>query len=196
MPLDTPGLFALASSIDAAVAAAAQGMTIPRLPQRHVALITLAFGGFQAGMPLVGFSASPSFGSWVAQWNPLIAWALLLAVGSKMMAEAAHPVGAAFVNRESFDVLTILVLALATSIDGFAAGTTAPALTPPILHTSLNTGATTALLSIGAVIAGNRIGARLEEHRKSFGGFLLMLFACYTLASRTLGWAPQPAFPG
>src|SRR5690606_31264427 len=114
MPLGTIAVLAVALSLDAMVAAAARGVAVPRVLPRHIALVMLAFGGFQAGMPVLGFYASTSLGPWVAQWDHWIACGLLTVIGGKMILESRHPADAdsEAANREPFAFLTILLLAL------------------------------------------------------------------------------------
>jgi putative Mn2+ efflux pump MntP len=48
-------LLALALAADATAVAAARGIAVARVTPRHVLLVALLFGGFQALMPLLGY---------------------------------------------------------------------------------------------------------------------------------------------
>jgi len=184
MPLGTIALLALALSFDAMVAAAARGVAVPRVLPRHVALVMLAFGGAQAAMPVLGFYAATTLGTWVAEWDHWIAAGLLTAIGGKMIAESARPGEASSpesTDSEPFSILTILLLALATSIDTFAAGITLPVLNAPVILSSASIGATTAGLSALGLLTGRRIASRLGGRLEVAGGFVLIALGLNTL---------------
>lgn len=74
--------------MDATAVSAARGMAAAKLRARHVALVALFFGGFQALMPLIGWIVGTRVGPLVRLWDHWIAFALLGAIGSKMLWEA------------------------------------------------------------------------------------------------------------
>src|SRR5688572_15967897 len=75
-------------AMDAMAVAAARGFAAPSLRARDVLRISLFFGGFQAFMPLCGWYVGAVFGSLVSAWDHWIAFALLGAIGAKMLWEA------------------------------------------------------------------------------------------------------------
>lgn len=62
--MDLPTVFALAVglSMDATAVAAARGIATPQLRPRHALIVGAAFGGFQAGMPVLGWLIGSTFG--------------------------------------------------------------------------------------------------------------------------------------
>jgi putative Mn2+ efflux pump MntP len=68
----------------------------------------------------------------------------------------------------------MLVLALATSIDALAAGTTLPLLDAPFVLSLATIGVTTALLSVAGLFAGRRLGAMLGARLDLVGGLVLI----------------------
>ncbi len=168
-------LLACGLAMDAMAVAAARGMAVVRITPRHVLLVALFFGGFQGLMPLLGWFVGRSFGSEVAAWDHWIAFALLGAIGAKMIWEARgardEPT-----ERESdpFGLRVMFVLAVATSVDALAVGVTLPILGAPLLLSVLTIGLTTALLSSLGLFAGRRFGSMLGRRLDLFGGVVLI----------------------
>lgn len=162
-------------AMDATAVSAARGLSAPRVRPRHVLLVSVLFGGFQALMPLVGWVVGSRVGPLVARFDHWIAFFLLGAIGAKMLHEARTtgeaPRPAA---RDLFRFDVLLVLALATSIDALAAGVTLPMLGAPLLLSIATIGVTTALLSGAALIAGRRFGASLGKRLDVIGGLTLI----------------------
>ena len=81
-------------------------------------LAGLYFGLFQALMPLIGYFVGAQFQEKIAFIDHWFIFVLLSVVGIRMIMEAKEEEE---VNN-SFDFKTMLVLAVATSIDAFSAG--------------------------------------------------------------------------
>lgn len=89
-------------------------------------LMAIFFGGFQGGMPLIGYFAGTLFASFFSHFAPWIALALLGFIGGKMIWESLHEEDDAnditADRNKLFSVGNLLVLAVATSIDALATG--------------------------------------------------------------------------
>jgi putative Mn2+ efflux pump MntP len=165
---------AVGLAMDATAAAAARGLRARRVTARDAAAVSLLFGGFQAAMPLGGWILGSRVGPAVAAWDHWIAFVLLGGIGLKMMWEALGDDGER-ADGEAFDVRTLLVLAVATSIDAFAVGVTLPMMGAPLALSVATIGVTTAVLSAGGLFAGRRFGAALGRRLEAFGGLVLLL---------------------
>lgn len=173
---------AVGLAMDATAVAAARGLAAPKLLPRHVALVAIFFGGFQALMPLIGWGVGSSVGPLVQAWDHWIAFVLLAAIGGKMLWEARgaeDDEGAEGDERASpavdpFGLRVMLVLAVATSIDALAVGCTLPMLNAPFLLSLATIGLTTALLSALGLFAGRRFGALLGKRLDLAGGLVLV----------------------
>ena len=168
-------LLALGLAMDATAVAAARGLAAPRVLPRNVLLIAALFGGFQALMPLLGWLLGKRLGPLVEQFDHWIAFALLGAIGAKMLYEAFHEDTE---RREEtgdlFRLRALLALAIATSVDAFAAGITLPMLGAPLALTLATIGAVTALSSTAGVLAGRRFGKSLGKRLDAAGGLVLI----------------------
>jgi putative Mn2+ efflux pump MntP len=164
--------------MDATAVAAARGMAARSLQFRHVLVISLLFGGFQALMPLIGWLVGARLGPTIQAWDHWIAFALLSAIGGKMLweARAKHDTEAAPALRvdQLFRIRVLLVLAIATSIDALAVGVTLPMLKAPFATSLVTIGVTTTVLSAIGVLVGRRFGAALGQRLDAFGGVVLI----------------------
>lgn len=171
-------LLAVGLAMDATAVAAARGMAAPRFLLRNVALVAFLFGSAQALMPLLGWLVGMRVGPWVAAWDHWIAFVLLGGIGAKMLWEARGGADDDAADeppaRDPFGLRLLLLLALATSIDAFAAGLTLPMLGAPMLLSLVTIGVTTAVLSAAGLYAGRRFGALLGKRLDVFGGLVLI----------------------
>lgn len=168
-------VLAIGLAMDATAVAAARGIAAPRIAWNNVALVAGLFGAAQALMPLLGWQIGMRVGPWVAAWDHWIAFVLLGGMGAKMLWEArgTEPAAQAPVGKP-FGLRLMLVLAVATSIDAFAAGLTLPMLGAPMLLSLATIGITTAVLSAGGLYAGRIFGALLGKRLDVFGGLVLI----------------------
>ena len=193
MPFLSILALAVGLSMDAAAVAAARGLATPVLRPRHVLLVALFFGGFQGLMPWLGFLLGTSLGPLVQAFDHWIAFVLLVGLGAKMLWEAR---GGADSDDDSgkdqppaadlWNLRTLLLLAVATSIDAFAVGVMLPMVQAPLLLSVLAIGVTTAVLSALALLAGRRLGALLGSRLDAVGGLVLVGLGIKILVEHTL----------
>jgi len=179
---------ALALAMDATAVAAARGMAATRIRPGDIFKVAVFFGGFQALMPLAGWFIGNGLGPTVEAWDHWIAFALLTGIGARMIWEAYHPepleVGS---RRELFGLRSMTFLAIATSIDAFAAGIALPLLNAPMLQSILTIGVTTAVLSVVGLYAGRRFGSLLGKRLDIAGGLALIAIGVQILIRDTSG---------
>jgi manganese efflux pump family protein len=162
----------LALAMDATAVAAARGLAAGHVPGRDAVLLPLLFGGFQTGMAALGWLGGRWLGPTVARWDHWIAFAILAGLGARMIVEAMRDDDGE--EGVADDLLTLVGLAIATSIDALAAGVTLP-LVPasPALKLAL-IGVVTAALSAGGLYLGRRAGERLGPRLEIVGGLALV----------------------
>ena len=170
-----PALLALSLSMDAVAVAAARGLSVPAVRPSHAIKIALFFGGFQAFMPLLGWQVGAFAGPFVAAWQGPVAAALLVLLGLKMLREALVSGGdEAAIAGDPFGLTPLFGLAVATSIDAFAAGMTLPTLAVPPAFTIALIGVTTGVLSAIGLYAGRHLGRALGPRLEIAGGLVLV----------------------
>lgn len=184
-------LLAFGLSMDAMAVAAARGLSVKRIGPRHVALVAGFFGGFQALMPLFGFLLGASVGKWIQAWDHWLIFAVLGAIGGKMLWEAFHHAEdkKELSESEAFGLKVMLMLAIATSIDALAAGFTLPLLGAPLGVSLLSIGLTTGVLSAAGLFAGHRFGAAIGSRLDAVGGLVLIGIGIKTLIEHLSGAA-------
>jgi putative Mn2+ efflux pump MntP len=162
----------IALAMDATAVAAARGLAAGRVPPRDALLLPALFGGFQSGMAALGWLAGRWIGPSIARWDTWIAFALLSLLGVKMIVEAVR--GGDEPESPADDLLTLLGLALATSIDAAAAGVTLPILSAPPAISLVLIGAVTAVLSAVGLYVGRLAGRRFGSGLEALGGVALI----------------------
>jgi manganese efflux pump family protein len=167
-------LLSIGLAMDATAVAAARGIAARRIRPQHVLLVALLFGSFQALMPLLGYLLGRQLGPLIESFDHWLAFALLAAIGAKMLFEARSASGDGAPGRHVFQFEVLLVLALATSIDALAAGITLPMLGAPLVLSLVTIGVTTALLSGLGLLVGRRFGAALGKRLDMVGGLVLI----------------------
>jgi manganese efflux pump family protein len=168
-------LLALGLAMDATAVAAARGLAVPSIRARHVVLVAVFFGGFQALMPVIGWLLGSRIGPAVEAWDHWIAFGLLAFLGGKMIWEArGGDRDQEDTEGDHFALRSMLVLAIATSIDALAVGVTLPMLNAPFALSIVTIGVITALLSAAGLFAGRRFGAILGKRLDLAGGLVLI----------------------
>lgn len=178
---------AVGLAMDATAVAAARGLAAPHVRLRHAVLVGGLFGGAQALMPFLGWWLGSRVGSAIAAWDHWVAAALLAGIGGKMLWEARGQGEEGPAPADPLALRTLLVLAVATSIDAFAAGITLPMLGAPLALSLATIGLVTFALSAAGLLAGRRLGARVGRRLDALGGVVLLVLAVRVLVVHLRG---------
>lgn len=131
------------------------------------------FGGFQALMPLIGWSIGSIFEKFISGIDHWIAFILLAFIGGKMIYESFKDSDdRTIINYDKFSVL--LALAIATSIDALAAGVSFAVLEINIFVAILLIGIITFVVSFAGVHLGNKLSKMLGSRAELLGGLVLI----------------------
>lgn len=169
-------LIAVGLSMDAFAVSICKGLKMQRFNVRHAGVIALAFGGFQALMPVIGWFLGKQFESYITGIDHWIAFALLAVIGGKMAAESFKKEEEdSSKENEKLDVKELLVLAVATSIDALAVGITFAFLQVSIVPAVSLIGVITFVLSAVGVFIGHKFGAKFKSKAELAGGIILIL---------------------
>ena len=172
-------LIGVGLSMDAFAVAICQGLSMTRIKWGHALTVGLYFGGFQALMPLLGWVLGSQFSGYIQQYDHWVAFILLLLIGGNMIREGVK--GDAEDCDPSLAFGTMLMLAVATSIDALAVGITFAFLNVPILAAVAFIGVVTFVISALGVKIGNLFGARYKSKAEIFGGAVLILIGAKIL---------------
>lgn len=174
MSLWTLLLIALGVSADAFAVALGKGLHLRRLTRRDALTLSLAFGGFQALMPVVGWLLATGFRGYITEWDHWIAFGLLGLIGGKMIHEALSAGEDDEADAEGIGVRELLLLSFATSVDALAVGISFAFLDVAIGPAALLIGAVTFLVSLVGVRLGHRAGVRFRRPAEVAGGVILI----------------------
>lgn len=178
-------LTAVALSMDAFAVSVGKGLSSPNASWREGLICGAYFGGFQALMPLAGYLLVSTFSGYIQRFDHWIAFILLVLIGANMIREA-------FSKEEesmsgSFSVKTMLLLAVATSIDALATGVTFQLTGTNIWMAISLVGCTTFLFSFLGVKVGSTFGAKYQSKAELIGGVILVLMGVKILLEHLLG---------
>ena len=167
-------LLGVALSMDALAVSVTSGITIKDLKPRHVLYIAFFFGGFQALMPVLGWLAGSVAVDYIRDFDHWIAFGLLAFVGGKMIYEAVTR-KEEDEGRDPLKFSTLLLLAIATSIDALAVGITFSMLDAINLPLAVGLiGATTFIISAAGVCLGHYCGKIFGCKMEILGGLILI----------------------
>ena len=115
-------LIAVSMSMDAFAVSICKGLSVRKVTAKQCLAVGGWFGGFQGLMPVIGFVLTSLFASLITSISHWIAFGLLLFIGGNMIREALSKEEEEI--DDSFAFMTMLTLAVATSIDALAMGVT------------------------------------------------------------------------
>ncbi len=172
-------IIAVSLAMDAFAVAICKGLNMRKINLKQTALIALFFGGFQAGMPLIGWFIGSKFAHYITSIDHWVTFILLGIIGGKMIYESfqkddeCEECGC----NAKLDLKELTALAVATSIDALAVGV-AFALTyerNEVFVAVALIGIITAVLSAVGVFIGHKFGAKYKNKAEFAGGLVLVL---------------------
>ncbi|MBN2851629.1 MAG: manganese efflux pump [Clostridia bacterium] len=164
---------ALALSMDAFAVSISCGVSNSAKKTSDKFKLAIAFGFFQGLMPTLGYFMSSLFRKSVDQYSGIIAFVILLLIGAHMIKES-------FKIKEECDVIQltikkILLLAIATSIDAFAAGISFSMLDINIFWVAFQIMIVTFAVSYLGILFGCKIKTFFRKGAEILGGSILIL---------------------
>ncbi len=177
-------LLAVSLAMDAFAVSVCKGLAVKKPKPYHAALCGLYFGVFQSLMPCAGYFLTSVFDRYVRRYNYWIAFVLLAFIGVNMIRETFDEEKEA---DASFSVPTMLLLAVATSIDAMAAGVSIAVLSSGIFFQALIIGAVTFVIAFAGVYIGGAVGTRFSGNAERLGGAVLIALGIKILITGLLG---------
>lgn len=168
-------LLAVGLSMDAFAVSICKGLATKKVGMREMFTAGLWFGGFQALMPLIGYLLGSTFADAITGIDHWIAFVLLAIIGGNMIREACSKSDEEEDVNDSFGVKTMLIMAIATSIDALAIGVTFAFLKVNIIPAISFIGVITFMFSFCGVKIGNVFGSKYEKKAELFGGIILII---------------------
>lgn len=179
-------ILAIGLSMDAFAVSIGKGLSLKKINLKKAAIVGLYFGGFQAGMPLIGYLLGAQFQNKIASIDHWIAFILLGIIGVNMIKEALSDDEEEAEEEDSLSFKNMLILSIATSIDALAVGVTFAFLKVNILFAIATIGICTFLLSAAGVMLGGKLGAKYKSRAELVGGAILIIMGLRILLSHLL----------
>lgn len=168
-------------AMDACAVSMSNGMNEPQMKTGKALLVAGTFGIFQGVMPMIGWLCVSLIVEQFARfqpWIPYIALVLLVIIGVKMIFDGAKNKSDSAAAAKKLTVASLLVQALATSIDALSTGFSLVNIAGTVWWMALiSAGIIAAMtfgISIGGVYLGKRFGMRLGNKAQIVGGCILI----------------------
>lgn len=169
-------LIAVGLSMDAFAVAICKGLSVQKLGWKHYLTVGAWFGGFQALMPTLGYLLGTTFERYITSVDHWVAFVLLCLIGGSMLKEGLAKEEEEKEEREGFDFKSMLLLAVATSIDALAVGITFALLPDVNIFSAVGLiGTITFCLSAVGLKVGNIFGLKYKSKAEVVGGVILIL---------------------
>lgn len=167
-------LLAAGLSMDAFAVSICKGLAMQKISIKKMGIVGLWFGGFQALMPFIGYFLGSALERYITNFDHWIAFVLLGAIGANMIKESLSKDDEK--EDDSLDFKTMLLLAIATSIDALAVGITFALLPNVNIVAAISfIGLFTFFTSAAGVKIGNVFGIKYKSKAEFAGGFILIV---------------------
>lgn len=159
--------------MDAFAVSICKGLSMRKMNWKKAIIIGLYFGLFQALMPVLGYFLGTTFDHFITRIDHWVAFILLAGIGINMIKEAFTEDSENC--NDKIDVKIMIILAIATSIDALAIGTTFACLRVKVVLPAISIGLITFVLSVIGVKIGNKFGNKYKSKAEVTGGLILIL---------------------
>jgi putative Mn2+ efflux pump MntP len=177
---------ALGLCFDTFAVSLSYGVVQSRILFRQAVRIALVLAVFQAGLLVIGFFLGSFVSESIKAADHWIALALLLFLGIRMIIEGIK-------RKEEDEIrdytkpLTLLTVAVGTSIDAFAVGISFALLNMLIWTSGIIIGIVTFLASMTAIRIGKSAGKHLGQRVEIVGGLILIAIGIKIFLEHMLG---------
>ena len=170
-------IIAIGLAMDAFAVSVATGATYKKPTGNHALRMAFAFGAFQAIMPLAGWLAGLMLREFIKDYDHWVAFILLAFIGGKMIYEGIAPQKEETECSDPTKGLSLVMLALATSIDALGVGFSLGVLGQSLFFSAVCIGITAGGMTWMAMKLGNKLSERFAHRMEIFGGGILLVIA-------------------
>ena len=166
-------ILAIGLAMDAFAISICKGLSFGKLKLKHYLIVGAYFGGFQFGMTVAGYYIGINFSSFIEAFDHWVVFGLLMLIGLNMIRESLDKNDDEI--NDKLDVKTMVLLAIASSIDALAVGVSFAFIHVEIFYTAAVIGIVAFVLSVLGVKIGNRFGDKYQNKAQLMGGIILVL---------------------
>lgn len=182
---------AVGLSMDALAASVANGTAVKKVTPGFALKVGLTFGIFQAFMPCLGWALGTAGAGLLVHIEHWLALFLLTYLGTQMIWESRNGNAGTAGNCVTVGKRTLLLQAVATSIDALATGVILPSSlgihsVPMMLFSVSLIGMTTLILCFFGVYLGRKFGVLLSGKAEIAGGVILVFIGIKIFAEHLL----------
>ncbi|MCK9618598.1 MAG: manganese efflux pump MntP family protein [Lentimicrobiaceae bacterium] len=167
-------LIAIGLSFDTFAVSVSSGLAMNGINFFNAVKIALSLAFFQALMPLLGWFIGIYVKDYVIAIDHWIAFALLLALGLKMIFESLRFSKDEVKKFNPLNLLVLLGMSIATSIDAFAVGISFAFLEIQIIWALFIIGIITFIISMLGILFGKKTGSHFGKKMEIIGGLTLI----------------------
>ena len=178
---------ALGLSFDTFAVSLSFGVVKSKILFLQAVLVAFVLAFFQGGLTVAGYFLGSVIADWAKAADHWIALILLGFLGAKMIKEGMSEKEEGE-KKDFFRGLTLLTIALGTSIDAFAVGISFAFLDVKIWSAGIIIGAITFLASMTAIRIGKSAGERLGARVEIVGGIILVAIGVKIFLEHTIGF--------
>lgn len=176
-----------ALAMDALAVSILLGISLPRARLRDGLRVGGVFGGFQAIMPIIGYFLGRAVYQLICSVDHYVAFGLLAIIGGKMLYDAIKGEKNTLTGGDkALSLKLLLPLALATSIDALAVGVSMALLDVQIWLSAAIIGVVTLIICACGLMAGKKLGEKLQSRAQLLGGIVLILIGVKILVEGIL----------
>ncbi len=157
------------------------------LSRLQVFRASIAFGLFQALMPVLGWLAGRTIVELIADYDHWVAFILLALIGGRMLWESFRSRDGHTKDADITKGLPLLILSVATSIDALAVGLTFSFLEVNVTMASLTIGIVAFLATIIGFLVGRKAGELIGRRAVFVGGVILIGIGLRILITHIFG---------
>lgn len=167
-------VIAIGLSMDAFAVSVCKGMSIKKIAISHCIIVGVWFGLFQGIMPVFGYYMGGICKGGIIKYGDFISFILLTFIGIDMIKDSFSQERKNESNN-SLGFNSMLILAVATSIDAMAVGVTFNFYKINMPLACVLIGTITFVMSMMGVVAGHLFGSRIMNKAQVCGGIILIL---------------------
>lgn len=167
-------LIAIGLSADCFAVALGGSISMKTLSRLQIFRVSLAFGLFQALMPVLGWLAGQTLVKIIADYDHWVAFILLAIVGGRMIWESFRSEESRSENADITKGVLLLTLSVATSIDALVVGLSFAFLEISIITASLTIGTVALVVTAIGFLLGRKLGSLIGRRAEALGGVVLI----------------------
>jgi len=177
---------ALGLSFDTFAVSLSYGVIQNKIIFKQAVRLALVMAFFQSGLLVTGYFIGSFISEIMKAADHWVALLLLSVLGFKMIIEGLRK-NEKEAKRDYNNAMTLISMAIGTSIDAFAVGISFALLSIRIWYSAIIIGTVTFLTSMTAIRIGKSAGERLGNRVEVIGGLILIAIGIKIFLEHTLG---------